>query len=239
MNQLPKRNQPKWCPVSNAGRPAANHAAELYDGLPLSSKFRPDQLSSKLYERYATELVDNREFDPSQSEGPVPQDIFHKPRLYTAEERRRRDASRWTVVQGILAPLQFAVFLVSAGLVVRYLATGDGLTAATLSIVIKTVVLYLIMITGSLWEHDVYGRYLFAPAFFWEDILSMLVLGLHTAYLAALATGVLESRGQMCLALAAYATYLVNATQFLLKLRDARLGAEAAKTAAAVVSFAP
>jgi 3-vinyl bacteriochlorophyllide hydratase len=239
MDQLPKRNQPKWCPVSNAGRPVANHAAELYDGLPLSSKFRPDQLSSKLYERDATELVDNRKFDPSQSERPAPQDIFHKPRLYTAEERRRRDESRWTIVQGFLAPLQFAVFLVSAGLVVRYLTTGDGLTAATISIVIKTVVLYLIMITGSLWEHDVYGRYLFAPAFFWEDILSMLVLGLHTAYLAALATGVLAPRGQMFVALAAYATYLVNATQFLLKLRDARLDAETAETAAAVVSFAP
>jgi 3-vinyl bacteriochlorophyllide hydratase len=144
--------------------------------------------------------------------------------LYTQDQRRRRDASPWTIVQGILAPLQFLVFLVSAGLVLRYLATGEGLTAATISIVVKTFVLYAIMVTGSLWEHDVYGRYLFAPAFFWEDAVSMLVLALHTAYLGALATGWLSPRGQMFLALAAYAAYVVNATQFVLKLRAARRG---------------
>jgi 3-vinyl bacteriochlorophyllide hydratase len=144
--------------------------------------------------------------------------------LYTPEQRRRRDASRWTIVQGILAPLQFLVFLVSAGLVLRYLATGEGLTAATISIVAKTFVLYVIMVTGSLWEHHVYGRYLFAPAFFWEDAVSMMVLALHTAYLGALATGWLSPRGQMFLALAAYVAYVINATQFVLKLRAARRG---------------
>jgi 3-vinyl bacteriochlorophyllide hydratase len=143
--------------------------------------------------------------------------------LYTAEQRRRRDASRWTLVQGVLAPLQFLVFLVSLWLVLRFLLTGEGLMAATVSIVIKTAVLYLIMVTGSLWEHDVFGRYLFAPSFFWEDVVSMLVLALHTAYLLALASGALGHRGQMLLALAAYATYVVNAAQFLLKLRAARL----------------
>jgi 3-vinyl bacteriochlorophyllide hydratase len=148
--------------------------------------------------------------------------------LYSAEERRRRDASPWTLVQGILAPLQFLVFLVSLALVLRYLAAGEGLAAATLSVVAKTLVLYAIMITGSIWEKAVFGRYLFAPAFYWEDMVSMLVLALHTAYLAALFTGALGATGQMILALAAYATYIVNAAQFLLKLRAARLQAPAA-----------
>ncbi len=111
--------------------------------------------------------------------------------LYTTEQRRRRDASPWTLVQGVLAPVQFVVFLVSLGLVLRYLATGDGLVAATVSIVVKTLVLYTIMVTGSIWEKDVFGRYLFARAFFWEDVFSMLVLALHTAYLVALLTGAL------------------------------------------------
>ncbi|WP_075217390.1 2-vinyl bacteriochlorophyllide hydratase [Mongoliimonas terrestris] len=145
--------------------------------------------------------------------------------LYSATERRRRDASRWTLVQGVLAPLQFAVFLVSAGLVVRFLATGEGYAAANASIVLKTFVLYAIMVTGSLWEKDVFGRYLFAPAFFWEDAVSMVVIALHTAYLVALATDALAPAGLMTLALAAYATYVVNAAQFLLKLRAARLEA--------------
>lgn len=142
--------------------------------------------------------------------------------LYTAEERRRRDASGWTLVQGALAPIQFAAFLVSVGLVLRFLATGDGLAAATASIVVKTLLLYAIMVTGSLWERAVFGRYLFAPAFFWEDVFSLLVLALHTAYLAALASGALDARHLMLLALAAYASYVVNAAQFVLKMRAAR-----------------
>jgi len=143
--------------------------------------------------------------------------------VYTFEERARRDASPWTLVQGVLAPVQFAVFLVSATLVIRYLVTGSGLDAATISVVIKTLVLYAIMATGCLWERDVYGRYLFARAFFWEDFVSMFVIALHTAYLGALLFGALHARYQMYIALLAYAAYLINATQFLLKLRASRL----------------
>jgi 3-vinyl bacteriochlorophyllide hydratase len=143
--------------------------------------------------------------------------------LYTQEERLRRDASRWTLVQGILAPIQFLVFIVSAALVLRFLITGEGFAAATTSVVIKTLVLYTIMITGCIWERDVFGRYLFAPAFFWEDFVSMFVLALHTAYIAALLFGALHARYQMYIALLAYSAYLLNATQFVLKLRAARL----------------
>ena len=151
--------------------------------------------------------------------------------LYTVEQRKKRDESVWTLVQGVLAPVQFLVFLVSLALVLRYLLTGNGEYAATLSVVVKTITLYTIMITGAIWEKVVFGRYLFAEAFFWEDVFSMLVLALHTAYLAALAFGWLDARGLMLLALAAYAAYVVNATQFVLKLRAARLGAAQASLA--------
>jgi 3-vinyl bacteriochlorophyllide hydratase len=127
------------------------------------------------------------------------------------------------VVQGVLAPTQFLVFLVSAALVIRFLVTGEGFGAATVSVLIKTLVLYTIMVTGCIWERDVFGRYLFAPAFFWEDFISMFVLALHTAYLGALAFGSLHARYQMYIALLAYSAYLLNATQFLVKLRRARL----------------
>ena len=142
--------------------------------------------------------------------------------LYTADERRRRDASSWTTVQAILAPLQFAAFAVSLVLVLRFLATGQGEALATASIVLKTLLLYAIMLTGALWEREVFGQYLFARAFFWEDVFSMLVLALHTAYLAALVSSALPVREQMGLALGAYLAYVINATQFLLKLRAAR-----------------
>jgi 3-vinyl bacteriochlorophyllide hydratase len=143
--------------------------------------------------------------------------------LYTEDERRRRDSSPWTLVQGVLAPLQFLVFLVSLALVLRTMATGEGAFAAHLSIIVKTLVLYTIMVTGSLWEKDVFGKYLFAPAFFWEDAVSFIVIALHTAYLVCLLTGALSEHNLFILALAAYATYVVNAAQFILKLRAARL----------------
>ena len=148
--------------------------------------------------------------------------------LYTPSERLRRDASVWTLVQGVLAPIQFLVFLISLTLVLRFLVTGEGHDAATVSVVAKTFTLYTIMITGCIWERDVFGVWLFAPAFFWEDVFSMLVLALHTAYLVALVTGTLTPQQQMLLALAAYATYVVNAGQFIWKLRMARLQAAGA-----------
>lgn len=143
--------------------------------------------------------------------------------LYSPEERLRRDRSVWTLVQGVLAPVQFLAFLVSLALLLRYLASGAGEQAAMASVVVKTILLYTIMVTGSIWEKVVFGRWLFAPAFYWEDVFSMLVLALHTAYLAAWWTHALDGRGLAWLALAAYATYVINAGQFLLKLRAARL----------------
>jgi 3-vinyl bacteriochlorophyllide hydratase len=143
--------------------------------------------------------------------------------LYTPDQRARRDATRWTLVQGVLAPFQFLVFAVSLVLVLRYMAAGEGYLAATVSVVAKTGILYLIMVTGAVWEKVVFGRYLFAPAFFWEDVVSMIVIALHTLYLVALIGGWMSPQALMITALAAYVTYVANAAQFILKLRAARL----------------
>ena len=143
--------------------------------------------------------------------------------LYTPEERWRRDHTAWTWVQGVLAPVQFLVFLISLVLVCRSLLWGEDSSWAELSVVVKTCLLYAIMVTGCIWEKVVFGQYLFAPSFFWEDVVSMLVMALHTAYLVAWWHDSLSANGLMWLALAAYATYVINAAQFLLKLRKARL----------------
>jgi 3-vinyl bacteriochlorophyllide hydratase len=126
-------------------------------------------------------------------------------------------------VQGVLAPIQFLVFLASLALVVRYLLTGEGAGLAAASIVLKTLVLYTIMVTGAIWERDVFGKYLFADAFFWEDAVSMIVIALHTVYLALLFGGIGSPAFQMTVALLGYAAYVVNAAQFIWKLRLARL----------------
>jgi len=148
-------------------------------------------------------------------------------RLYSDAERARRDATVWTLVQGILAPLQFLVFLISLGLVIRYLITGAGYDIATWSIIVKTGILLLIMVTGAIWEKVVFGQYLFAPAFFWEDVFSFAVIALHLLYVFALLTHAAGPAQLMFLALVAYAAYVINAGQFLWKLRQARLDAEA------------
>jgi 3-vinyl bacteriochlorophyllide hydratase len=157
----------------------------------------------------------------------LPREHRPGPSLYSEAERRRRDSSKWTTVQGVLAALQFLVFLASLALIIRTLTTGEGAALANASVLIKTAVLYTIMITGSLWEKDVFGQYLFAPAFFWEDVVSFAVIGLHTAYVWALFTESLDQRSLMLLALTAYAVYALNAGQFLWKFRLARRGAVA------------
>jgi 3-vinyl bacteriochlorophyllide hydratase len=152
--------------------------------------------------------------------------------IYTAEQRRRRDSTPWTLVQGILAPIQFLIFLVSLALVLRFLGTGQGALAADLSILAKTIALLTIMITGAAWEKVVFGQWLFARPFFWEDVFSMIVIALHTAYVVMLIAEYGAPAERMTLALAAYATYVVNAGQFLWKLRLARREAAPALRAA-------
>ncbi len=149
--------------------------------------------------------------------------------LYTPEQRLRRDATRWTLVQGVLAPLQFLVCVVSAGLVIRFLLTGEGLWAANVSVLIKTVILLTIMVTGSIWEKVVFDEWLFAGPFFWEDVVSMGVIALHLLYVGALFGGWMSTEALMTVALVAYAAYIVNAIQFVLKLRAARLQEASAK----------
>jgi len=151
---------------------------------------------------------------------------MHQPHpqvLYTPEQRSKRDATRWTFVQGVLAPVQFLVFLVSLYLVLNSLKTGEHTDWALASVVIKTLVLYAIMITGCIWEKVVFDKYLFAHAFFWEDVVSMLVMALHTAYLWVWWEGSWSAADQLLLALMAYITYGINAAQYIRKLRMARL----------------
>ncbi|QWE18031.1 2-vinyl bacteriochlorophyllide hydratase [Polynucleobacter corsicus] len=147
---------------------------------------------------------------------------INKP-LYSQEQRAKRDATVWTLVQGILAPVQFLVCLISLYLVLQYLISGQHYELATISVVVKTFFLYLIMLTGSIWEKVVFGKYLFADSFFWEDVFSMLVISLHTIYLYFLIAGGMSDRSLMYLALAAYTSYFINAGQFIYKLRMARL----------------
>jgi 3-vinyl bacteriochlorophyllide hydratase len=150
--------------------------------------------------------------------------------LYTPAQRARRDATAWTMVQGILAPVQFLIFGISLYLVINSLKTGEHTDWALASVVLKTVVLYAIMVTGAIWEKVVFGQYLFAPAFYWEDVVSMLVMALHTAYVWAWWQGAWSANDLLWLALAAYGSYAINAAQYIRKLRMARLQKQPSST---------
>ena len=142
--------------------------------------------------------------------------------LYTPSQRIIRDRTVWTKVQAILAPLQFIVCVISLALVLRYLFTDEGYYIATVSIVVKSFLLLLIMVTGAIWEKVVFGQFLFAEAFFWEDVVSFFVIFFHGLYLYVLLSGDFLPTSQMLVALFAYFLYFINAFQFLRKLRLAR-----------------
>lgn len=136
--------------------------------------------------------------------------------MYTPEQLARRDASRWTRVQVILAPIQFLAFLISFGLVARFLATGQGYAAANVSVLVKIALLWAITITGMIWEKEIFGHYFLAREFFWEDVGNAVAMITHNLYF--LARGLHWSdRAVMALMLLAYCTYLVNCAQFVLK----------------------
>jgi 3-vinyl bacteriochlorophyllide hydratase len=136
--------------------------------------------------------------------------------IYTPEQLARRDRSTWTRVQMILAPIQFLAFLLSFGLVLRFLFTGQSYLAANVSVLIKIALLWAITITGMIWEKQVFGHYFLAREFFWEDVGNAVAMGTHNLYFLAIGLGWPE-RAVMTLMLLAYCTYLINCAQFVVK----------------------
>ncbi len=152
---------------------------------------------------------------------------------YTAEQLKKRDKSPWTMVQAILAPVQLLAFLISVILVARYLTTGEGYVIATISVLVKIALMWLITITGMIWEKEVYGKWFLAPEFFWEDTFNAIALFMHNLYFVARWQGASE-RTLMMVMMVAYATYLINFGQFFIKglrARQERIAAKASDTA--------
>ncbi len=134
--------------------------------------------------------------------------------MYTAEQLLQRDRSVWTKVQGVLAPIQFITFVVSAYLVYRAWHTQTGYEIATLSIIIKITLLWAITITGMIWEKEIFGHYFLAKEFYWEDIGNLVAIVTHNAYFVVRWLG-WDDNAVMGTMLVAYATYLINSAQFV------------------------
>ena len=140
---------------------------------------------------------------------------------YTAAQLARRNESSWTRVQVILAPLQFLAFIVSLVLVIRYLTTGSGYTIANISVLIKITLLWLITVTGMIWEKEVFGHWFLAPQFFWEDVGNAVAMLFHNLYFVAVWLD-WSPEALMTLMLVAYISYLFNCVQFVVKGVQAR-----------------
>jgi 3-vinyl bacteriochlorophyllide hydratase len=137
---------------------------------------------------------------------------------YTPEQLQKRNASVWTKVQGILAPIQFLIFL--AGLTVTWLYTKGTITDfgwITTFVTLKTFMLVLIFVTGGFFELEVFGKFAFAHEFFWEDFGSAIAMIVHISYFILFWMG-LEQHILILTAYLAYLSYLINAAQFVIRL---------------------
>ncbi|MEY3990396.1 MAG: hypothetical protein RI985_1477 [Chloroflexota bacterium] len=134
--------------------------------------------------------------------------------MYTAEQLARRNSSRWTTVQGILAPIQFVVFIISAILVYQAWQTKQGYDIANASIILKISLLWAITITGMIWEKEIFGHYFLAKEFYWEDIGNLVAILTHNVYFLVRWLGWSDD-AIMATMLFAYATYLINSAQFI------------------------
>lgn len=142
--------------------------------------------------------------------------------MYTPDQLRRRENSRWTKVQIILAPIQFLAFIISFALVIRYLVTGEGYWIATLSVWVKIALIWALTITGMFWEHDMFDHYFMAKEFFWEDMGNLIAIITHNLYFVAVWMGASQDV-IMWVMVFAYITYLFNAGQFVARgVRSAR-----------------
>ena len=136
---------------------------------------------------------------------------------YTAEQIERRRQSRWTIVQIIGAPIQLLIFIISAIFVIYSLISGgQAFEIPNFTILVKIATLYFMFITGMLWEKDVFGKYYLSPEFFWEDVVSTILLSTHTAYLIALLAGAPKT-ALLIVIIIAYINYLINALQYFVK----------------------
>jgi 3-vinyl bacteriochlorophyllide hydratase len=136
--------------------------------------------------------------------------------IYTPEQLAKRNTSIWTKVQAVLAPVQFLAFLISFGLVIRYLTTGEGYEITNLSVLIKISLLWAITITGMIWEKEIFGHYFLAREFFWEDVGNAVAMLTHNFYFLVVVLG-WSRESVMIVMLVAYTTYLINCAQFVAK----------------------
>ncbi len=150
--------------------------------------------------------------------------------------RARRTASIWTFIHPVFALGQLLAFVVSVGLLFGYFAHAVPFHVVHISVLAKIALMIGAVITGALWERDVFGFYWFAPEFLFEDVMTLIVFILQMTYLAMVFTHPTSMGFIVAVLCVAYAVYLGNVAQYIH--RTQRMKKEAAEAEATIVKKA-
>jgi 3-vinyl bacteriochlorophyllide hydratase len=131
---------------------------------------------------------------------------------------------------------QLGIFMMSVVLLALYFLHVVPFAAVQLSILIKIVFMIGAVLTGSFWEHDVYGKWWFAHEFFIEDVMTLNVFALHVLYLVTYYVWPWDSRAIIAVLLVAYAVYGLNVLQYIISHVNANKGDEGGSNGPAVVA---
>jgi 3-vinyl bacteriochlorophyllide hydratase len=127
----------------------------------------------------------------------------------------RRAQSMWTKIHPIFAIGQLMVFFVSVGLLIAYFRGALDFSVVHVSVLVKIGLMVGAVITGSLWEHDVFGHWWFAPEFFVEDAMTAFVFVTQIAYLTVHALYPANQNLITQILIVAYVVYLCNVAQYI------------------------
>lgn len=110
---------------------------------------------------------------------------------------------------------QLGVFLLSLVLLALYALHLIPFADVQLSVLTKIAFMIGAVVTGSLWEHDVYGRWWFAHEFFIEDVMTANVFALHVAYLVVYYVWPANTTAILVMLGMAYLVYGLNVLQYV------------------------
>ena len=134
--------------------------------------------------------------------------------------RERREASIWTRIHPIFAIGQLGAFAVSVVLLALYFLHLASFATVYLSVLIKIAFMIGAVVTGSLWEHDVFGPWWFAHDFFVEDVMTLNVFLLHIAFLVTAFKWPSNTNAVLGMLLFAYGIYALNVAQYIVQHRS-------------------
>jgi 3-vinyl bacteriochlorophyllide hydratase len=142
----------------------------------------------------------------------------------------RRKASIWTTIHPLFAIGQLLVFFVSVGLFVAYLRGAVPFQFVHVSVLVKIALMVGAVITGSLWERDVFGYWWFAPEFLFEDVMTLIVFITQMTYLAMVFTHPQLMGVILGVLIFAYTVYIANVAQYIHRTQTAKKEAAASSS---------